>query len=78
MLALNKNITLLVYASTLLAFIIAFSTSYIRINTTLIGYEIGQLKKEEVSLLKKRSLLTMKHAKITTKQHLLSIVSTKK
>jgi hypothetical protein len=78
MLHSNKKITLLAYVSTLLAFLFAFSTSYIRINTTLIGYEIGKLKKEETSLLKKRSLLIMKHAKITTKQHLLSIVSKKK
>ena len=42
----------------------------IRMQKTLLGYDIGQLKSEEARLLKQRALLTMKLAKLTTRKKL--------
>ncbi len=41
-----------------------------RVQTILLGYEIGKLKEHESQLLKKQSLLTMDLAKLTNKQNL--------
>jgi hypothetical protein len=43
---------------------------HVRVQTTLIGYEIGRLKADEASLLEERSVLKMQLAKLTTKKHL--------
>ena len=43
---------------------------HLRVQTTLIGYEIGRIKAEESALLEKRSLLKMQLARLTTRQHL--------
>ena len=51
-------------------FATAFSRAYMRVNTTLIGYDIGRLKTVEAELLQKRSRLRMELAQITTKKHL--------
>lgn len=51
-------------------FCVAFIRIHVRLQTTLIGYEIGRLKSEESSLLERRSLLKMQLARLTTKQHL--------
>lgn len=56
-------------------FSIAFFRCYVRINTTLIGYRIGQLKGSESELLEERSRLRMKLAKLTTKDSLLARTS---
>lgn len=74
----TSKLYLITYIVILSSFFTAFLASYIRINTILIGYDIGKLKTKEATLLKKRSFLTMKHAKLTTKQRLLSIISKKK
>tara|TARA_Y100000991_G_C21859104_1_gene300107 strand:+ start:252 stop:509 length:258 start_codon:yes stop_codon:yes gene_type:complete len=55
----------------LFSFALALCSVYIRINTTLLGYEIGKLKAKELSLIRKKSLLTMEYAKITSKENLL-------
>jgi hypothetical protein len=44
--------------------------TYLRIHTTLLGYEIGRLKSEEAELLEERSHLQMLYAKLTTRAHL--------
>ena len=51
-------------------FCLAFLKIHIKIETTMLGYEIGRLKNEEFLLLKKRSSLTMDLAQITTKASL--------
>jgi hypothetical protein len=45
--------------------------AYVRIQTTLIGYRIGQLKQAESELLETQSTLKMELAKISTRQNLL-------
>ena len=50
----------------------AFGQAYIRIQTTITGYDIGRLKIQEIDLLKKRSLLTMEVEKLTTQKNLLA------
>lgn len=51
-------------------FSFAFIRVHLRVQTTLIGYEIGKLKAQEAQLLESRSQLRMVHAKLTTKDHL--------
>ncbi len=58
-------------------FSLALTQSYIRTQTTILGYEVGRLKTQEIELLKKRSLLTMEIAKLTTKESLLSLLEQK-
>ncbi len=51
-------------------FCLAFLKIHIKIETTMLGYEIGRLKNEEFLLLKRRSSLTMDLAQLTTKASL--------
>ena len=44
---------------------------HVRVETTLVGYEIGHLKGEEQKLLEERSALKMQLAKLTTQKHLM-------
>ncbi|MBF0440454.1 MAG: hypothetical protein HQK54_00980 [Oligoflexales bacterium] len=66
---LNLNFFIIFLISTVL--LLSFARSYMRIQTTLIGYELGKLKKIEASMLEKRSQLQMELAKLTTKSHLI-------
>jgi hypothetical protein len=65
---LGTNLKL--FAMFAVIFSLAFARVHMRVETTLIGYEIGQLKSEEAKLLENRSHLRMLHAKLTTKEHL--------
>jgi ABC-type tungstate transport system permease subunit len=49
---------------------------HLRVQTTLVGYEIGHLKSDEAKLLEQRSGLKMQLAKLTTKKHLMLMTST--
>lgn len=49
---------------------VAVGRVHMRVQTTLIGYEIGRMKTEESTLLEERSALKMQLAKLTTKKHL--------
>lgn len=51
--------------------LLALLRVHIRVETTLIGYQVGKLKASEIELIHKKSLLTMQLAKLTTKQNLL-------
>lgn len=51
-------------------FSFGFATVFVRTQTTLIGYQIGQLKEQEAKLLEERSLLRMQLAKMTNRDHL--------
>lgn len=55
-------------------FVLSLGKVFIRIQTTMVGYEIGHLKNKETALLKRKSLLTMDLAKITTKHNLEGLV----
>ena len=50
---------------------------HIKIQTTMLGYEIGRLKNQEFFQLKKRSGLTMDLAQLTTKSSLSKILEEK-
>lgn len=56
-------------------FLLASVKAYIKIQTTLIGYRIGQKKLMEAELLEQQSSLKMELAKITTKQSLIETSS---
>lgn len=56
-------------------FVVASLKAYVRIQTTLIGYRIGQFKQMESELLETQTTLKMELAKISTKQNLLQAVS---
>ena len=61
----------------LFAFLVlcAFLQLHIRIETTLLGYEIAGLKETEAKYLKTRSRLSMEWAQISAKRHLRGLVS---
>jgi hypothetical protein len=66
-----KSKTNLILAASFVAFFgMAFMRIHMRVQSTLIGYEIGRLKDNEASLLEKKSQLQMQLAKLTTRQHL--------
>jgi hypothetical protein len=49
---------------------LALGRVHLRVQTTMVGYEIGRLKNDEAKLLEERSYLRMQLAKLTTKKHL--------
>jgi len=49
---------------------IAVTRIHLRVQYTLTGYNLGQLKNQEQQLLEERSFLKMQVAKLTTKKHL--------
>lgn len=51
-------------------FLTAFAVSFMRTEATLIGYRLGELKKEESVLLKELSTLKTRVAKLKTKESL--------
>ena len=56
---------------------IAFSVSYIKGQKTIIGYELGKLKKREKYLLEMRSQLKMELAKLSSKKNLIKLTTKK-
>ena len=56
---------------------LAVSRVHLRVQTTLIGYELGQLKNKEAELLEQSSYLKMQLAKLTTKKHLTLMAESK-
>ena len=61
-----------------LVFLFCFATAFLRVHlrvqTTMVGYEIGRLKNKEGKLLEDRSELKMELARMTTK-HALSLMA---
>ena len=57
--------------ASLLTIGLAVTRIHLRVQTTLIGYEIGRLKNDEGHLLEERGSLKMQLAKLTTKKHLM-------
>lgn len=56
-----------------IVFVLTIAVAYIRINTTLKGYSIGELKDKESMLIQQRSVLKMQLAKLTKKDSLLNL-----
>lgn len=52
-------------------FCLALARIHLRVQTTLVGYAIADLKEHESRLLEERSLLKMQLSKLTTKKHLM-------
>ena len=72
---LNKTNIILATAF-LSVFLVSLTRVHLRVQTTMIGYEIGRLKDKESQLLEQRSFLKMELAKLTTKSHLSAIAAT--
>lgn len=49
---------------------VAIGRIHLRVQTTLLGYDIAELKENESKLLEERSHLKMQLSKLTTKKHL--------
>lgn len=58
-------------------FSVTMTISYVRINTTLKGYAIGELKNRESDLIERRSRLKMLLARLTKKESLLKLINSK-
>lgn len=63
----NLCLCLVIFAS---ALGLAIGRIHVRVQNTLIGYEIGHLKQSEAQLLEERSHLRMQLAQLTTRKHL--------
>jgi hypothetical protein len=66
----NASKQFAVFAAASCVFALALARVHLRVQTTLVGYEIGRLKTDEARLLEERSGLRMQLAKLTTKKHL--------
>ena len=51
-------------------FAISVGRIHFRVQTTLVGYELGKLKENEAVALEQQSTLKMQLAKLTTQKHL--------
>ena len=72
----NRDFDRKVCISTLLVFILvclSFAKIYIRTQTTLIGYRLGQSKDFEADLLETQSRLKMRLAEVSTKKSLIKL-----
>lgn len=67
----SANLTAAAGVAAVLMIGLAVTRIHLRVQTTLIGYEIGGLKHEEARLLEERGSLKMQFAKLTTKKHLM-------
>ncbi len=54
----------------LILFSVAFCRIYLRVQTTIIGYELAKLKDEEASLLEERGRLNMQYADLVSQKNL--------
>ena len=71
---IEKKYKLIFLVSFFILFCLAFFKIHVKIQTIMLGYEIGRLKEEEFLLLKKRSSLTMTLAQVTTKDSLSALI----
>lgn len=72
----NRDFDRKVYISSLLVFVLvclSFAKIYIRTQTTLIGYRLGQSKDFEADLLETQSRLKMRLAEVSTKKSLIKL-----
>lgn len=59
----------------LVVVLLAFARVHVRVQTTLIGYQIGSLKDSETKLLEQRSRLKMELAQISTQERLMELAA---
>lgn len=70
----SKKLTVFLIATFSCLLLATFVKIHTKLQTTLLGYEIGRLKHQETLYLKKRSLLTMELAQLTTKASLSELI----
>ena len=70
---MNKNL-LFIGLSLSFLFFMCLIKIYLTIQATVLGYDIAELKKTEHKLLREKSLLTMKKARLTTKPSLEKLI----
>ena len=66
--------TTLAVTVSLVLMVLAMLRIHLRVQTTMIGYEIGHLKASEARLIETRNALKMQLAKMTTQKHLQRII----
>ncbi len=66
----QRMTNIVLFMGLLLLFALAFTRVHMRVQLTLTGYRIGELKKSEHVLLKTRSELQMQLSKLTSRKHL--------
>ncbi|MEN9835502.1 MAG: hypothetical protein RL011_1695 [Pseudomonadota bacterium] len=72
--AIPWTATTLVVGVCLALVTLAMLRIHLRVQTTMIGYEIGHLKASEARLIETRNTLKMQLAKMTTQKHLQRII----
>ncbi len=72
--AISWSATTLVVGVCLVLVTLAMLRIHLRVQTTMIGYEIGHLKASEARLIETRNALKMQLAKMTTQKHLQRII----
>ena len=60
----------LIAAALVFTLCLAIGRIHLRVQSTLLGYEIAELKERESKLLEDRSYLKMQLSRLTTKKHL--------
>jgi regulator of replication initiation timing len=73
----NRVQFLTLSAILIMVFSFGIGVAYLRIQSTLIGYQLGELKDRETALLEQRSRLKMELAKLTKKENLTILASDK-
>jgi len=58
-------------------FMLAFTKVHLGVQSTIVGYRLGQLKASEAEVLERRSQLQMQLAKLTTREHLTLLAESK-
>jgi len=70
------NANVLLFVAFAVVFGLGFFRVHMRVQSTLIGYQLGRLKAEESDLLARRADLQMSVAKLTTKEFLTLMANT--
>lgn len=72
-----KHTTVYLLVAFTLVYMLALTLTHLRNQTTIVGYDIGRLKKQELKLLEERNRLKMQLARLTSKDSLLTLTTDK-
>lgn len=70
-----KHATVYLLIAFALVYALALTRTHLRNQTTIIGYDIGRLKKQELELLEERNRLQVQLARLTAKTSLLALAT---
>lgn len=73
----NRKTNFLLKGAFFVVFLVSLTRVHLRVQTTMIGYELGKLKDSESHLLERRSFLKTELAKLTTKNNLSLLADSK-